>query len=259
MKTNYLKLGVLGLMMMVGTAMNAQQTSGDATEADGTTTLGAIEKNGHAKPLNGTVRVIDNKGTKKYLQVKNGLTLLTDTTPDGGIVSTWQLGGTLTDDTTITLSDGTNPKKLVIDGVNYSLENIAETAVAAATATTAVSGTETGFTLLVRNEATGNVEKLLATDLITSGQTYFTAPANDQLTYDVSLATGTNAGSTTMTANQIPLPEFSKVWVYRNGAKLIAGLDYTIAGSVVTLVPSTTAPNDWKVYADDVIEVQYYK
>ncbi|PQJ73285.1 hypothetical protein [Polaribacter butkevichii] len=239
MKTNYLKLGVLGLMMMVGTAINAQTTDPTAaTVLKDTPADGAV------------VRVIDNKGTIKYFQSNNGITTITSTTPGNLTTTTWQLGGTLTDNTYID-----------VDGKAFALDGIAlidpATEAASTDATTLSShGTGTGWTLLVRDEATGETKKMLATDLITSGQTYFTA-TDGQLAYDV-----TSAGSNTaMTGSQIPLPEFSKVWVYRNGAKLIAGLDYTIAAasSTVTLVPNTTAPNDWTVYAGDVIEVQYFK
>ena len=44
----------------------------------------------------GHIRVIDNKGTIKYLtSYKMGLTQVTDSAPDGGIITTWQLGGQL--------------------------------------------------------------------------------------------------------------------------------------------------------------------
>ncbi|MFD1063183.1 hypothetical protein ACFQ1Q_07980 [Winogradskyella litorisediminis] len=235
MKTNFLKLGLAAVAILAFSFGNAQQTTGD---------IGKGEDLSQSSVLNGTIRVIDNKGTKKFLQVQNGLTLLTDTTPDGGYVSTWQLGGTLSDDTTITLNDGTTANGFVIDGVNFSLENIVTTTADAATATTAESGTETGYTLLVRNEATGNVEKLLATDLIQSGQEAFTA----------------TAGQTDYPLTGAPvLPAFAQVYVYRNGAKLVANTDYTVAGSSVTLIPSTTAPNDWAVLAGDVIEVHFVK
>lgn len=47
----------------------------------------------------------------------------------------------------------------------------------------------------------------------------------------------------------------SKVWVYRNGAKLMAGVDFTTAAGVVTLTPTV----DWSVVAGDIIEVQWVK
>ena len=47
----------------------------------------------------------------------------------------------------------------------------------------------------------------------------------------------------------------SKVWVFRNGAKLVAGEDYTTAAGEVTLTPTV----DWSVLAGDVFEVQWVK
>ena len=51
-----------------------------------------------------------------------------------------------------------------------------------------------------------------------------------------------------------------KIWVYRNGAKLRSGKDYTILTNVITLVPGNTGdqatPYDWTLYAGDLIEVQ---
>ncbi|WP_228236907.1 hypothetical protein [Allomuricauda sp. M10] len=210
-------------------AVQAQQTSGDVTKnADivpGTTTTG------------GSVRVVDNKGTIKYLQTQNGITMLSNTT-NNVTTTTWQLGGTLTDDTFID-----------VDGNVFGLDGIdlisSETASTDAT-TGSDHGTGTGYTILVRDEATGAIKKLLAADLnlIQSGHESFTATAG-QTAYALT-------GSPT-------LPAYSQVWVYRNGAKLLANVDYTIASSTVTLVPGGSAPNDWAVYAGDVIEVQYVK
>ncbi|WP_343330082.1 hypothetical protein [Polaribacter staleyi] len=246
MKTNYLKLGVLGLMMMVGTAMNAQQTSGDATQIDGSTAIGKIEDLSKSSVLNGTIRVIDNKGTKKFLQVKNGITLLTDTTPDGGIISTWQLGGTLTDNTYI---DATG-KAFALDGIKLLSPTLtagaATTAATAATAATQSShgGTGTGWTVLIRDEATGETQKLLATDLIATGRVEYTITANAETAITVTgLANGT---------------AISKISVYRNGAKLRAGQDYSLtADDTITLELSAAAPNDWSTYIGDMIEVQW--
>ena len=215
-----------------------------ATVANAQTITGDIAKNATGA-LNGFVRVVDNKGTVKYLQATNGITTLTNTTNDV-TTTTWQLGGTLTDDTYID-----------VDGNVFGLDGIdlVDPAVlpASTDATTGSDhGTGTGWTLLVRDEATGAIKKLKATDLITSGQTVFTATAG-QTAFDVT------AGTPAMAGSQIPLPVFSKVWVYRNGVKLVAGVDYTVAASTVTLVPNTVAPNDWDTLAGDIIEVQYFK
>jgi hypothetical protein len=239
MKTNYVKLGVLGLMMMVGTAVNAQQTTGDATDAAGAV-IGKIEDAGKSKVLNGTVRVIDNKGTKKFLQVKNGLTLLTDTTPSGGIISTWQLGGTLTDATEIK-ADGKEFKITLENGGTFIVDGIEETAEVAATASTI--GTS-GYTVLVRNEATGEMEKMLVSDLVEGGHMEVEATAD----------------STVPAIADATIPaEYQKVSVYRNGAKLRANKDYTVAAGAVTLVPQTASPNDWDIYNGDLFEIQWIK
>ena len=218
---------LLGLMTL-GMA-SAQQTSGDVakqTDVDpGTTTTG------------GAVRVIDNRGTIKYLQTQNGITTLSNTT-NNITTTTWQLGGTLTNDTFIDV-DG---NVFGLDGIELISSEVPST-----NATTESDhGTGTGYTILVRDEATGAIKKLLTSDLnlIQSGQESFTATAG-QTAYP-------------LTGSPV-LPSYSQVWVYRNGAKLIANVDYTVAASTVTLVPGGTAPNDWDVYAGDVIEVQFVK
>ncbi len=227
---NALKTGISALTLLTFTIGSAQQTTGDtAKQGDivpGTTVTA------------GSVRVVDNKGTIKYLQSKNGITMLSNTTDDV-TTTTWQLGGTLTDDTFID-----------VDGNVFGLNGIEliTTEIASTDATTeSDAGTGTGYTILVRDEATGATKKLLATDLLNSGQESFTTTAA-QVAAPAYVLTGSPV-----------LPAFSQVWVYRNGAKLIANVDYTVAASTVTLVPNTTSPNDWSVYAGDVIEVQYVK
>ena len=279
MKNNFLKGGLLALTLLAGLAVQAQTTTatiGKQTEATlgqvTTSTAATAGADAFTAPAAGTpvqggsIRVIDNKGTRKFLQVQNGITQVTDTAPDGGVITTWQLGGQLVSDTEIDLN-----------GSDFALNNVVQinpadpvNGVAATTTTTASGQGNTGWTLLVRDEATGDIKKMLATDLIASGQTVFTATAaaptgiaaGAELTFDVATVGAYNgAAIAALTGAQIPLPNYSKVWVYRNGAKLVAGVDYTIApgSSVVTLVPNATAPNNWDVYAGDVIEVQYYK
>ena len=230
MKTNFLKLGLALVAILAFSFGNAQQTTGD---------VGKGEDLSQSSVLNGTVRVIDNKGTKKFLQVQNGLTILTDATPDGGYVSTWQLGGTLTNDTYIT-ADG---NVFALDGLTLETGAASTNAVDAENAQGG-GATGTGWTILVRDEATGETRKILATDIIQSGQESFTA-TDGQTAYP-------------LTGSPV-LPAFSQVWVFRNGAKLVANVDYTVAGSTVTLDTSAAAPNDWAVLAGDVIEVQFVK
>lgn len=206
-----------GLMLFVSSLGWAQNSSGASGVAQ-------------ADAAGESIRVIDNKGTIKYLQSNNGITTITSTEASNTTTTTWQLGGTLTTDTFID-----------VDGNVFALVGVGQETGSAATSSTLDSS---GYTLLVRDEATGAVKKLLATSLIQNGHERIVA----------------TAGQTAFPLTGSPsLPTFEQVWVFRNGAKLIAGLDYTISGSTVTLVPSTTSPNDWEVLADDVIEVQFIK
>lgn len=229
MKTNYLKLGVLGLMMMVGTAVNAQTT--DASTANTT----------QAQKAGESIRLIDNKGTIKYMQSNNGITTITSTAANNRTTTTWQLGGSLLENTYIDV-DG---KAFALDGLAL-IDPLTE---AASTDATDGSdhGTGTGWTLLVRDEATGETKKMMATDLVQSGSQDYTATAADE--------TG-NSGA--FAVNGMPASA-SKVWVYRNGARLRPIVDYTLTAGNVTLVTTATAPNDWAVYEGDIFEVQWVK
>ena len=234
-KRNLFKIAALTAVFALGSMFaNAQQTSGN------------VIKQGNADPgaVNGSVKLIDNKGTVKYLQVQNGLTMITNTTTDV-TTTTWQLGGTLTDDTYI---DAT--------GKIFGLDGIPVTADAAATTSTvdldhndATPG-GSGWTLLVRNEATGRIEKMLATNLIQSGHQVFVASAN-QTVYDL------------LPASTHFLPLFKNVYVYRNGAKLIAGEDYTITDddtfTLINTGAATPTFEPYPIYAGDRIEVQFIK
>jgi hypothetical protein len=84
----------------------------------------------------------------------------------------------------------------------------------------------------------GTLKKVNAESLLQSGDQNYTATAA-QATYAV-----TNMPATA-----------SKVWVYRNGAKLLSTTDYTTAAGTVTL----TGPMAALVEAGDVIEVQWVK
>lgn len=227
MKQNFLKLGLALIAILTFSLGNAQQTTGD---------VGKTEDVGRSSTLDGTIRVIDNKGTKKFLQVKNGITLLTDATPDGGIVSTWQLGGTLTDDTFIDASGAV----FALDGLELVDTTTDAPSTDATDGSTAATATGTGWTVLVRDEATGETKKLLATDIVAAGQLTATADGTAPALADGSIPA-----------------IYQKVWVYRNGAKLVANVDYTVAAGAVTLVPSATAPNDWEIFNGDVFEVQW--
>jgi hypothetical protein len=152
----------------------------------------------------------------------NGITQITST--DGGhqTTTTIQLGGQLTTDTYID-----------VNGSEFGIQGL----------TTAPNGT--GLQLVVI-DASGNLQKLDFTNLIQSGQVRHDVTTDlPSGTLDIAVMgvpTGTNA--------------YQKVYVYRNGAKLIAQTDYTIGTDEVTIVIN---PELEDLYAGDVIEIHYVK
>ncbi len=195
-----------------------------------------------------TIRLIDNKGTIKYLQSNNGITTITSTETGNRTTTTWQLGGTLTDATYIDAS-----------GAIFALDGLAlETGAASTDATpgsTHTTATGTGWTLLVRDEASGETRKMLFSSLIEEAHDEYTAVVGDE------------------TANSIEITlafrpsEIGKLLIFRNGAKLRAGEDYDfkdVAGSadelVVVLTGAALAANQqWDIYTGDVFEYNYSK
>ena len=95
MKNNYLKLVMMVAVMLSASIGFAQTTTGNIT----------VGANAGLGTSGTTVKVIDNKGTVKYLQSNNGITTFTNTAPNGGVVTTWQLGGTLATATDIDLAE----------------------------------------------------------------------------------------------------------------------------------------------------------
>lgn len=227
MKNKYLKGGIFALMMIAGTAIQAQTTL--------TTDAGLIQGSGDGV----SVKLIDNKGTIKYLQTNNGLTSITSTTAGSATTTTWQLGGTLTDDTYIDV----NGSVFGLDKID--LVDVSTLAASTDATTNSVHGTGTGWTLLVRDEATGAIKKLKATDMLVSGSADYTAVAADE-----------TAGSNAITATGIPTTaaDRAKIWVFRNGAKLIYGVDFTVSANTVTV---SEVPTSWDLYTGDVFEVQW--
>jgi hypothetical protein len=140
-----------------------------ATEAKGTFGTNrdistTDDSNAEKTAVNGVaVKLMDNKGTIKYLQANNGITSIILAIPGSASTTTFQLGGTLVDATTITT---TNDETFTIDGVGFNLKSTELNTDAAATATSAIAdGTVTGYTILVRDELTGKVKKMLATEI----------------------------------------------------------------------------------------------
>lgn len=158
-------------------------------------------------------------GQLKFISASN---LFTSLTANNGLTKTGnniQLGGSLTQATTITAS---STNTLAVQGLQ--------------------SGSLATDSIVVADPTTGVLKRVAASSLLQSGNQTFTATAG-QTAYSV----------TNLPANA------SRVWVFRNGAKLVAGTDYTASAGSVTLVPSATPPNDWSVVAGDVIEVQWVK
>lgn len=232
---NTLKVGAAIALMLSAGAVSAQRVTpvSPATAADFTKAAAAeLGKSG------GSVKVVDNKGTIKYLQAKNGVTMFTDKAPDGGVVTTWQLGGTLTDDTYI---DATGKIFGIkgLKGLDPTTNVVSDIPVVSYTA-------GTGFTLMVRDEATGEIKKMIATDLVTGIKADYTQAAD---------ATGNIA----ILVNGLPLltgNALAKLFVFRNGAKLRSGVDFTPTANTVTITYSAA---DLPMYKGDAIEIQYIK
>jgi hypothetical protein len=183
------------------------------------------------------VKVVDNKGTIKYFQSNNGITQIVNTTANK-TTTTWQLGGTLTDDTYIDVSG----KAFALDGIALASASGAST-----NATDGSNhGTGTGWTLLVRDEATGATKKLLATDLISGIRVEYRQSADAAANVAIAVT-----GLPVLTA-----ATEAKLFVYRNGAKLRIGTDFLATADTVTITYDTV---NMPMYADDIIEIQYIK
>ncbi|MCD8451984.1 hypothetical protein LNI90_07795 [Tenacibaculum dicentrarchi] len=226
-KTNSFKLAMVAVGMLTIGTVSAQQT--DATNAD-------LAKQATA------VKSVDNKGTIKHVQVANGLTQVTDAATN---VTTFQLGGTLVAPTTITASAG---KALNIEGIaGVSAADMVGPDINLKPAD-AFDGT--GLTLMVRDETTGEIKKLLAADVAAYLETL---AKNVYVSEPVAAAP---AGDYTIAVPNLPIPALLKparLFVYRNGVKLLqSDLDFTTTAGSVTIKQTAVT-----LYKDDVIEVQY--
>ena len=211
-KTNIFKVAALtAVFALAGMFANAQETTTDIPKKPNTP-LGGV---------GGSVKVIDNKGTIKYIQTQNGITTFTNLAPDGGIVTTWQLGGTLTDSTVIDL----NGNQFALKGLQ-ALD----------------SAGSIGYQLVIVDPVDGKLKRLPFNNLIQKGHTIFPVTAD----------ASTNTAITVSGPN---LPDFQTVYVYRNGAKLIASEDYNITGIHTVTIIHANVP----LYNGDRIEVHFVK
>ncbi|MDB4289878.1 hypothetical protein N9887_02230 [Flavobacteriaceae bacterium] len=108
-------------------------------------------------------------------------------------------------------------------------------------------GANTGWTLVVRDEASGALKKLLATDLISG--IYVSHSQTTDAAADVAI---TVTGLPLLTGTST----LAKLFVYRNGAKLRSGTDFVATAGMVTITYSAT---DLPMYTGDVVEIQYIK
>lgn len=121
----------------------------------------------------------------------------------------------------------------------------ATTITTSATNTLALPGLQSGTandSLVVSDATTGVLRRVTASSLLISGDQVFAA----------------TVGQVAFAVANIPAI-VSRVWVFRNGVKLVATTDYTTAAAALTLLPGGVAPNDWAVIAGDKIEVQWVK
>ncbi|HLO55373.1 MAG TPA: hypothetical protein VK169_13845 [Saprospiraceae bacterium] len=119
--------------------------------------------------------------------------------------------------------------------------NEATTIITDATNVLKIAGLQSGnlgADSLVVTSADGTLKKVNRETVVQSGEVNITATLNQS----------------SITVANMPASA-SKVWVFRNGAKLVAGEDYTTAAGEVTLTPTV----DWSVLAGDIFEVQWVK
>lgn len=222
MKTNKLLklIPVLGIMALCTTQVQAQTASTTSTNVSQTAAA---------------IKVVDNKGTIKYFQSNNGITQITSSTAGSLTTTTWQLGGTLTDNTYIDVND----KVFALNGLAL------ETGTASTDAATGTdAGAGTGYALLVRDEATGATRKMLASSLISGG------------VYEVVLTTDQAAGVFVTDAIPGLTTVSNRISVFRNGVKLrqTGTSDWALSAGTIDFTTDAGA-----FYTGDVIEVQWVK
>jgi hypothetical protein len=216
------KIILITICLIVGNSAFSQITNTSVKDTE-------VDYSSATAVQSGSIKLIDNQGTIKYLQVKNGITSLTNASASAGneTVTTLSLGGVLSTDTFIDAS-----------GVVFGLKGSDQETGNAATSSTLNTS---GYTLAVFDEATGEIKKLLvsALDVVGASDTFVVA-ATPLTTYTVAIA------GLSLTPG--------KTFVFRNGVKLTASgttPDYTTSGSSVIIDASVP------LFSGDIIEVQY--
>jgi len=202
-----------------GTLTHATTITTSATNTLALPGLQSGSTNDSVVVVDATTGVMKRMSLASAVKAANGLTKSGDTV---------KLGGNLIENTKITL----NGKSLTLTTSatdSIKVENLR-------------SGSLTTDSIVVANGVDGTLRRVSASSLLQSDEQKFIATAN-QLTYAVP---------------KLPT-DATRVWVFRNGVKLVVGEDYSVAGTTVTLTPSATVPYDWAVFAGDKIEVQWVK
>jgi hypothetical protein len=205
------------------------------TVLDGTTVLKPLTQGEETDsvvvrdPATGELKVVSASTLLKNLKALNGLTKSNDTI---------YLGGDLTRNTNVSTAGKT--LEFTQTGANDSIKF-----------TGIQSGNTATDSFLMINGQTGRLTRVSATG------------SNNTKSYTINSGLPA-AGSTTpftiaQATSTIPANyKTSQVWVYRNGAKLVAGVDYEVVAGVVTITPQTTNPNDsWEWGAYERIELQW--
>lgn len=182
-----------------------------------------------------STKVIDNKGTIKWV-ISSSAAVLTKSdstvlfiTPkqlsDSGFLKTGANGITKNGQSLELGGTLTKPTTLTTDATN----------------TLKIAGLQSGSLTsdsLVVSGTDGTLKRVSAETLLQSGEQSFT----------------TTAGQTVFSVTNLPATA-SKVWVYRNGAKLTPTVDFTASAGQVSLTSAMGA----LVVAGDAIEIQWVK
>jgi hypothetical protein len=164
-----------------------------------------------------SVMVVDPaNGTLKWISASKLFNALTFENGLTKTGNTVRLGGALNQATTIT-TDGDNVLRIA-----------------------GLQGGNLGADSLVVTSADGTLKKVNRESVVQSGEVNVTI--TNPITNNPIIVSNMPATAT-------------KVWVFRNGAKLIVGVDYTTAAGSVTLTPTP----DWAILVGDVFEVQWVK
>ncbi|MBE7691118.1 hypothetical protein [Tenacibaculum piscium] len=221
-KTNSFKLAVVAVGMLAIGTVSAQTTDLDVT-------------------------AVDNKGTIKTLKVGNGIT--SELTPDN--TTTYSIGGTLTAPTTINTDPANYFGLLGLEQVDITSGELPLVTPATATALSLPpSSTTNGLTLMVVDEVTGEIKKLLAEDAAKFLTMFNPAKLSAQAVVTGLSGTGVDVTVPNLVAADVAANP-GKLFVYRNGVKLLASdIDATVDGKV-------TINGGVTLYTADVIEVQF--